>query len=310
MLRAYIRGIYTTALSKLVLDSGGALYNPSQITRKRFGNPREATDFNISITDRNSLQGVRGFGEAEAVEEFRRLLFNTLPDVVFWVRGRLERLTMFKVEFPALSKRKLDEIRAEVCETVPGHHYAKVYGPPLSELAEKAEATGRYDEFIEALNSVKPAGKVEMVHVKLGGEVLSLGIAEVLQKDWPIRLRRVAKTSGMYDGLNVEKEAGDEMLTEIDKGAFHYITTYISRGGEVKGYYANICTPVEVYGEKIRYVDLEVDVVTEATGLPRIVDEDLLERAFRESRIPETLFRRAKEEAELMAGRLAMKVLK
>ena len=310
MLRAYIRGIYTTALSKLVLDSGGALYNPSQITRKRFENPREATDFNISITDRNSLQGVRGFGEAEAVEEFRRLLFNILPDVVFWVRGRLKRLTMFKVEFPALSKKKLDGIRAQICETVPGHHYAKVYGPPLSELAEKAEATGRYDDFLKALNSIRPAGKVEMVHVKLGGEVLSLGMAEVLQKDWPVRLKRAARSPGIYDGLNVKKEVGDEMISEIEKGAFHYVTSYISKDGRVKGYYANICTPVEVYRGKIRYVDLEVDVVMKPTGLPRVVDEDLLERAFRESRVPESLFRRAKEEVELIAGRLAMKVLK
>lgn len=310
MLKAYIRGIYTTALSKLVLDSGGALYNPSQIIRKRFGNPRESTDFNISIADRNSLQGIRGFGEADAVEEFRRLLFSVLPDVVFWVRGRLNRLVMFKVEFPALSKKKLDEIRAQVCETVPGHHYAKVYGPPLSELAERAKVTGMHDEFLEALNSIRPTGKVEMVHVRLGGKVLSLGMAEVVQKVWPIRLRRVTKSPGMYDGLNVEKEAGDEMLTEVENGAFHFITTYISKDGEVKGYYANICTPVEVYRERIRYVDLEVDVVMEPTGLPRIIDEDLLERAFKESRIPEALFRRAREEAELVAGRLAMKLLK
>lgn len=310
MLKAYIRGIYTTALSKLVLDSGGALYNPSQVIRKRFENLRESTDFNISINDRNSLQGVRGFGEAEAVKEFRELLFSALPDVVFWVRGRLDKLAWFKVEFPALSKRELDKIRAQVCATVPGHHYAKAYGPPLAELAERAEATGAYDEFLQVLNSLRPPEKLDMIHVKLGGEVLNLGTAEVVQGVWPIKLRRIAKSSGTYDGLNAGREVGDEMLTEIERDSFHFITTYISKDGEVKGYYVNICTPVEIYRDSIRYVDLEVDVVMEPAGLPRIIDEDLLERAFKESRISEAMFRRAREEAELIAGRLAMKLLK
>lgn len=304
-IKAYIRGIYTTSLSKLIVDAGGQLYNPSSITRKRLGELRECNDFNLSLVDRNSLQGVRGFGDVEAVKEFRGLLFKELPDVVFWVKGKLRDMVTFKVEFPSLSKRRLDEIRAGVCATLPAHHYAKAFGPPLSTILEEMETKlsvgdlSVKERFQEELDGIRPSSPVEIVHVKLDGRVISLGRGEVKGGPWPLMVIRRAKGSGIYDGLGVRKELGDVMVTEFRKDSFIHRTTYYdSEEKHVKGYYVNISTPVEVYRARIRYVDLEVDVVMKTFSLPQLIDEDLLWRAVKGKVISESLRDRALKEAE------------
>ena len=68
-----------------------------------------------------------------------------------------------------------------------------------------------------------------------------------------IALRREIKPGGTYDGLDVEKEAGDYAITLFQEGAWSSRTSYYGSGGRLKGEYWNINTPIEIYPEKIHY---------------------------------------------------------
>ena len=315
MLKAYIRGIYSTALSKLIVDHGGKLYNPSQVIRKRLGYSEEINEFNISIMDRNSFQGIRGFGEVEAVEELRDLLFEKLLDVVFWIKGKSGKLCTFKVEFPYFSKRKLDEIRSSVCPTLMGHHYAKAYGPPLSTMVEEAEKKLEMGVDIDKegyerkVECCKLPSSVEIAHMKLNGNLILLGNGKVESDSWPIRITRKVISYGTYDGLGIEKEVGDVIVTEFEEASFYYKTTYYSKEGEIKGYYYNICTPVEIYKNGVRYVDLEVDIVALPSSIPQLIDEDLLDQAVEKRIISEKLANVVKKESSGLIDKLVKELL-
>ena len=69
----------------------------------------------------------------------------------------------------------------------------------------------------------------------------------------------------------------------------------------MKGEYWNINTPVEFYPEKIRYVDLHVDVVLKGGGRPEMIDRDQLERLVEKGYIKEELTRKALQVAEGLA---------
>jgi len=204
------------------------------------------------------------------------------------------------VEFPALSKKVLDEIRAAVTPTVKGHHNYKACGGKVSlalEMAEKLLEKGGSKEEVENL-LLKTIQKeypcegelIEIRHVKLNGKVLNLGkgVLETFEGQ-KICFRRVFNTSGLYDGLKIKKEAGDQAVTEAKLGEWFFKTSYFSKEGHYKGTYINFNTPIELYPYGIRYVDLEVDVCVWPDGHVRVVDEDKLEEALKRGVINEKL---------------------
>ncbi|HVA23115.1 MAG TPA: DUF402 domain-containing protein [Chloroflexota bacterium] len=48
------------------------------------------------------------------------------------------------------------------------------------------------------------------------------------------------------------------------------------RNGRTKGWYCNICQPIELDGDQLRFVDMELDVFVYADGRFVILDEDEL----------------------------------
>src|SRR5699024_12265914 len=58
---------------------------------------------------------------------------------------------------------------------------------------------------------------------------------------------------------------------------------------ERRGTYANICTPVEIFPDAARYIDLHVDVVKHADGRIERVDDDELDDAVSAGHVSETL---------------------
>jgi hypothetical protein len=110
------------------------------------------------------------------------------------------------VEFPALSKKKLDEIRGSVTPTINGHHYYKACGVKISsalDMAEKLLEKGGPREEVEKLlkqtiraNYPIAGSLIEIQHVKLYGKILNLGKAMIEAFDHSgslIRFRRVFK---------------------------------------------------------------------------------------------------------------------
>jgi hypothetical protein len=82
VLKAKVRGIYSTALTKLLLDKGFEIIQPSTIIKKRFGLEENQSPPDLKIKDRYDLQGIRVLGSPEAVDNFQSILHSTFTDVL------------------------------------------------------------------------------------------------------------------------------------------------------------------------------------------------------------------------------------
>lgn len=115
---------------------------------------------------------------------------------------------------------------------------------------------------------------IAIEHVKVSTE-LSVVMSGLVVETAPQRVtvRREIRGQGQYDGLGVPKELGDYALSEFCAGSWKYETRYYTREGQVKGIYANVNTPIEIYSDRVRYLDLELDVVQRPGEQASIVDE-------------------------------------
>ena len=100
-------------------------------------------------------------------------------------------------------------------------------------------------------------------------------------------------------------------MTQVVPGALTLITDYYSREGHLKGTYVNINTGVEVYPSngnspgKIRYVDLEIDVVkAPTTEKTRIIDQHLLKRAVQRGFITKEMADQSRSKAQAICDEL------
>jgi len=207
-----------------------------------------------------------------------------------------------ETEFPALSKRKFDEIRRVVTPTLNGHHFCKTCGREVSlavDMAEKLLEEGKPIEEVEDLfqKTVQKAypevgSTIEIEHVKLDGRVFHLGEALIESFDnnnSVIEFSRVFRREGAYDGLKTRKEPGDTAITEARIGEWYFKTKYLSKDGKSKGTYVNLNTPIELYPHGVRYVDLEIDICVWPDGKIEILDEEKFEKAAEEGFVTERL---------------------
>ncbi|NJE05295.1 ribonuclease E/G [Thermococcus sp. M36] len=224
----------------------------------------------------------------------------TAPSLI--IEGR----NIYEVEFGGGAKKKLDEIRNRVVPTVEGHHQLKAYDPELSFAVEIAEGilakmpaqrekvkTG----FWEALISNKGPKKgwlFSLEHYKPDGQRIKIGpgeIVEVSTDPLKVTFKRHLKPGKFYDGLDIPIEFGDYVITEIEAGKWWFVHRYYDRSGNLKGEYYNINTPVEIYPDRARYIDLEVDIVKWPDGKKEVIDKDKLTEHYEEGIISEKLYK-------------------
>jgi Ribonuclease G/E len=300
-MRVKIRGIYATALTKLFLESGFSLAQPSWEIVRRF---ELEPNFDLPaaiVEDREDKQGVVVAGDArqalKLVEAMGERLFDmvTRPREVSGHDIQLEfqiasELACFDIEFPSLSKSALDRLRDEVVPTVRDHHKLKILAPNYVDSMEGRiesfpEGRERIEQILRSslvLDYFQEGEEVRIDHVRPEGEVISLSKGEVIDFDPEnalVRLRRQSKMfrAGAYDGLGIAKEEGDYAITEGREQDWVLKHVYYSKEGRPKGAFFNINTPLELYPGKIRYMDLHVDVVGWPDGRCRIVDKEKLE---------------------------------
>jgi len=330
--RVKLRGIYTTALTKILLDNGFKIVQPSEVTRIRFNLPATREDDcqpDVEIFDRLDKQGVNIVGRADAANKVASILLDLLYDVV--IRRQMQVLSAVQstnsnndeslyeaiievisaspdiriridAEFPAISKKKLDEIRASIVPTISGHHYYKACGGKIAgmlEMAEKLIEKGYSLKEVENLliecalrEYPRENSKIGIEHVKINGKTFNLGEAQVVEFDEEerqMRLVRIFSSQGVYDGLSVSKEPGDFAVTTLKIGEWFLKTSYFSRDGEYKGTYVNISTPIELYPTKIRYVDLEADICMWPDGRSQKIDFEKLDKFVKMGCISEKL---------------------
>lgn len=296
--KAKIRGIYATALTKLLSDHGFQIVQPSVEIGERFGIETSEETPDLTIRDRSDRQGVEVTGNTGARDAFGSVLTDEFLDVV--LRRNTDR-AILDVEFPWDSKARLDEHRRALTPTVKMHHFYKACGGFISssvDMAENLVLRGRPIEEVETLfrRTVEPylpfeGSELGIEHVKLLGPALSLGKAVIDEYDEAqIKYSREIRSGGTYDGLGVEREAGDRAITQTRLGEYYIITRYYSCNGKFKGAYVNLNTPLELYPSKIRYVDLETDICIWPNGEAKPVDQEMLEAMASQGVITDRLY--------------------
>lgn len=218
----------------------------------------------------------------------------------------VEGRNIYEVEFGGGAKKKLDEIRNKAVPTIEGHHQLKAYDVEFSFAVEIAEGILRKvpgqrlkvnQGFWEALVDSKGPRRgwlFFLEHNKPDGQRYKLGPGEVLEVSFnplKVTIRRTLKPGRFYDGLDLPIELGDYAITEIEAGKWWFVHRYYNRNGELKGEYYNINTPVEIYPDRARYIDLEIDIVKWPDGKKEIIDKDKLREHYEDGVIGEKLYR-------------------
>ena len=80
--KARIRGVYSTALTRLLLDNGFEIVQPSVAMKERFGVEERDESPDLDVRDRRDRQGVRVLGRAESIGAFKSMLQSNLHDVI------------------------------------------------------------------------------------------------------------------------------------------------------------------------------------------------------------------------------------
>jgi len=218
----------------------------------------------------------------------------------------IEGRNIYEVEFGGGAKKKLDEIRNKVVPTVEGHHQLKAKDPELGfavEIAEgilakvpaqRAKVNGGFWEALIENKGPKKGWLFRLDHVKPDGQVVRIGpgeVVEVSKNPLRVTIRRNLRPGKFYDGLDLPIEPGDYAITELEAGKWWFVHRYYDRDGNLKGEYYNINTPVEIYPDGARYVDLEVDIVKWPDGKKEIIDREKLAQHYEEGIISEKLYR-------------------
>jgi hypothetical protein len=297
-----IRGIYATALSALLAEHGFQVVEASPVIAERLGLPIVGQAA-VRLRDRQDQQGVRLEGARAEAGQVARALAELLPDAVPR-EGR--ESAPWEVELPGGSKRALDQARAAVWPTIPGHHQLKIVAQPAVERAEQELAAGRGQpealaaelrvRFVE--RALRPGTEIAIEHVKPDGRELRLrGRVASLERGL-LRLTRQFRAGGTYDSLDAPKLGGDHGLVELLAGSWVSTRRYLRADDAWIGTLYNIQTPTELYPRAVRYFDLEVDVAVWPGGRARVVDLEDLDEAVRHGTISARLARRAREIAE------------
>jgi hypothetical protein len=226
------------------------------------------------------------------------------------------------IEFPAEVKDALDKTRAKIKPTLDHHHFYKSAGyaslVDFAEMiieerpAEKEYITSKLEKVV-IQDMPKKNDPINIEHVKLDGRSIVLTKGRVIE-DAPHKLiirrqfrytnRKLKMAPDYPDGVDVPRTEGDYALTQVEPGALTLVTDYYSKEGELKGTYVNVNTGIEIYPSngtnpsRIRYIDLEIDVVAPKQGETRIIDQHLLKRAVQRGFITQEMADQARAKAK------------
>lgn len=312
-----IRGIYATALTQMFMElEGYRVTDPSEEIEARFDPVRFAHGpEDVFIQDGNPKHRIHVSGSDEEVRKVAECLEDLLPDAVLIDPSHTPDdygCSNVVIEIAGAGKTMLDAKRAEVTATLRHHHRLKLIDPDWVDRAESelGDAPGRQCDLegvvLERL-VIQPLQRqkyIKIEHVKPGGEVLHLRRGTPLSVEGHTLWMRRPFHGGVYDGLDMPIERGDFAVTSVEDQAWYCVHRYFDKDENLKGEYVNINTPVELYADRIRYVDLFVDVVRRAGGKPRIVDEKELDEATRQGLLPMKLRNRALEIARKAVDRM------
>ena len=115
-----IRGIYATALTEFFLDRGSRVALPSGPMAERFAGRPGFDSFqapDAQILDLDSKQGILVVGEEGVLED----LLTQVRDGLFDAVSRRKAKDVLEIEFPLVSKSRLDEIDSSSPSSIEDH---------------------------------------------------------------------------------------------------------------------------------------------------------------------------------------------
>lgn len=293
-MRVRIRGIYTTALTRIFLEEGFVIVDPSPEITKRFGLLEEGIPSSfLNIRDMKDKQGIYVEGDDDLIGGVVDVLKKRLFDLIVR-RGK----GLCEIEFPYLSKRYLDGIRGEVTKTLPNHHRLRIIAGEEVSRREMEGGGGFIEELV--YHQYKKGKEITIEHIKVDGRRIILKKGNILDFDLDgksVRILRRFEPGGMYDGLGERIEEGDFCITIVKEGGFCVSHSYFTKDKRLKGRLYSFNTPVEFYPASIRYVDLELDVVESIDG-KRMVDTEGFNRILLEGFVTRRLWDRVNELAK------------
>ena len=198
----------------------------------------------------------------------------------------------------------LDAHRGGVTHTIDGHHRIKASGPDGGSAVDLLEAYAvdgidfDPDVIMETFGPMV-GDRIRIEHGKPGRGAIDLGRADVTERDedGSVTVSRTLSSGGSLDALDAPKEDGDTAETTFVEGRWWYPTVYRSAEGTYKGTYVNVGTPLEVFPDRVSYVDLFVDVVKHPDGTVDIVDRSELRAAVDAGNLGEDLAEKAESVA-------------
>jgi len=327
-----IRGVYSTALTKLLLDAGFGIVQPSALICQRFHLQPNSGLEEISVYDGGDLHSIIAEGKGKEVEKVIEALTGNIPDVIVrstsaqpqqlqdlqglklsWQEfvTKLGTRADFIMEFTYTSKIALDAIRASVTPTIPQHHLLKLIN---AQKVDEVEAASAYIDKAknlkeELIYSHYHLGRTVLLeHVLLEGKVLTMKgrLTEFDSEQGLAYIKRSFSGTGKYDGLNVSQKEGDWGIIEAKEGSWICKRTYYRQDGDLIGELYNINTGIELYPDKIRYFDLKVDVVKWAEGKVKMIDRSELYQAVKDGLVSEQLAQKGLAVAEELSHSLKM----
>lgn len=223
-----------------------------------------------------------------------------------------EGINLMIAYFSWNTKRNLDNVRSQVTYTIEHHHWLKSLGKTSSfivDFLEKYSADLGIDvsrvsrhvlEYVRRTLLPKVGSVVKIFHIKPSMRRVILGPAKVIrvrEKDnaYEYAMFRKFSSGGYYDGINAPKEAGDYGITFATEGDTKLITAYFDMNSNLKGIYVNINTPIEIYPNSIRYLDLEIDVVKTYEGEITILDRQKLDKYLEQKAISRELYEKTQK---------------
>ncbi|WP_440059917.1 DUF402 domain-containing protein [Thermogladius sp. 4427co] len=265
---------------------------------------------NIGVRFRSNSR----YGELEAINrEFDELL-GVLKDIEAKSRSTDVESVLYEGEGIALvyltsvAKERLDEVRSKITATSIGHHELKYKG--LDDLVDYTEfliskniiERERSRSLLEYILARDVGREYTIIQWKPTGERLELTPGTLVDVsgfngDLVAVFKRIIRSSGVYDGLGIEKKPGDIDYMVVKKGSWLVSHNYY-RGEEYLGSYININTPPEIAKGVVEYMDLEVDVIVYPDGSTKVIDLDKLEEEYRQGLIDEEVYRKARETVE------------
>jgi len=309
-----VRGIYATALTKVLLDGGFEIAQPSIDVVERFHLMNGPTGFELDIRDKLDRQGVESFGSPDAQESFITILRRSLEDVVI----RRRDAASLEVELPSNSKKRLDQIRGAVAPTVSRHHYLKACGGSISaavDMAERLLSRGRSlketEQMLQA--TIEPEypledSSVRIEHVSLDGRVSSVTGTILSIEDTRLEVQIDGASSELSKRLRIV-EPVDHTIVRTDAEAWLADFVCYSVSQNVQARLLCLITPPELYPygcqstpdeetrpvPSIRWVDLGVEIASRPTGQTEVTGMDRLEERSRIGVVTEALVGNARE---------------